>query len=288
MNILFPTDFSKNSEIALDYAVDFMNRVNGSISLLHVYGVPTMESVGIGSLSNYSTGPGARLQDSVEKDKQLNVAHKLRDLAKKHGLNDDDCHYYPIKGNIRSDIDHVLESDDYDLVVLGTRGENSQRGMFFGGIANHLISSGTCPVLAVPPGAKYNDVKQIIYATDLTHDEKGSINWVINYARIHDARVRFIHVDHGNANNAEEKMKHLIEELPYDNVDYQLIPGDNVSNILVEIANDPNVDMISMTTHTTTLFNKIFHNSLTVEVLDKVKIPFLAFSEKDILPYSFD
>lgn len=287
MNILFPADFSKNSEVALQYAVDFIKNINGKLTLLHIYEVQAMETPGIGSLSNFSSGPGERLQKRIEEDKEKEVTTKLNELADWHGLKEGDFEILAIRGHVKNEIDKVLSTGDYDLVVLGTRDEKTQRGVFFGGIANHLVSTGKCPVLAIPPNTKYREVKHIVYTTDLVHEEKNILKWLVNYARIHQSTIHLLHIGDDTDKYKISMIHDLIEELPYDHINYEIIPGVEISNVILEISKREKVDMISMTTHTTSLFDKIFHSSFTTDVLGGITVPFLGFSDKDVLPFNF-
>ncbi len=279
MNILFPTDFSKNSEVALQYAKDFIQSNNGKIHLMHVYEVPQMEDAGMGSLSNFSSGPGSRLQQKVAEDKQASVEQQLVDLAKKYDLKPEQYSVQGKEGTVRSEIDETLSQFDFDLVVLGFRNENSQKGVFFGGIANHLLETANCPVIAVPPNANYVNYKKIIYPTDLIHEDRKALKWLIELARPHRARIQLLHIGDNFEQYRETLVLEICDDLSYDLIDYEIVPGQEVSRVILEMTEKSKADMIAMTTHTTTLFEKIFHASVSKDVLENVNIPFIGFSD---------
>lgn len=283
MNILLPTDFSENSEVALRYALDFVKKVNGKLTLANIYEVPTMEAVGMGGLDAFSSGPNARLQDRVEKGKQEEVEKQLTALGDKYGLVGSEYSVLAVAGNVRTEIDNILRDGDYDLVVLGTRGESSQRGMFFGGIANHLIQTAKCPVIAIPPGAQYREINKIIYPTDIVHTDTASLNWLIEFAKIYNARIHLLHVAENKLDAKEFDLNHMVEDLSYDYLDYELVENDKVSDSIVSRSFDDEVDAISMTTHTTTLLDKIFHSSLSTDVLGRIDVPFIGFAGRSYL-----
>lgn len=287
MNILFPTDFSKNSEAALNYAVDFTKSLNAKLTLLHVYTVPTMENVGAGGLSSFSTGPAARLQDKVQADVEEKVAKNMSSLMERYGLEADNCETIVKEGSVRSEMDKLIKENQYDLVILGTKGESSQRGIFFGGIAMHMIHKAGCPVLAVPNGANYHSVNKIVYPTDLVHEEMNNLNWLINYARLHKANVHLMHISDSYTETNKEEFEDIIHELPYDNITYETVHGEDVPHVILGVSKDENVSMIAMTTHTNTLFDRLFHSSLTADVLERITIPFIGFSDQNTKPYNF-
>ena len=56
----------------------------------------------------------------------------------------------------------MLRNEKYHLIVMGTRGEGTQKGLFFSAIANHLIKTAGCPVLAVPEDTNYQPIERIL------------------------------------------------------------------------------------------------------------------------------
>lgn len=280
MNILFPTDFSQNSEVAFQYAIDLVKNLKGNIDMVHVFDAPQMEDAGMGSLSNFSSGPGGRLQTRVEEDMKQEVEKRLKALAAKYELNHQDYTCAGVEGNVRNEIDRLLSEKAYDLVVLGFRNENSQKGVFFGGIANHLIETANCPVIAVPPDASYVNFEKIIYPTDLIHEDTSALSWLIKLARPHNAKIHLLHIGDDYEKYRDTLAEDLIESLSYNHIDYEVVPGVEVSKVILEVTNKSNANMIAMTTHTTTLFQKIFHASVSKDIMENVDIPFIGFSEK--------
>lgn len=278
MNILFPTDFSENSQVALQYAIDLINDQGGKITLVHIFNAPTMEGIGMGSLDNFSGGPGDRLQSRVEQDIQKEAVDNLNLMATKYNLEDEQYSFIAKKGDVTHEIDAILKEEDFDLVVLAFRNEQSQRGIFFGGLANHLITTSKCPVIAVPPKAKYVNFKKIMYATDLAHDEHGALGWLVDLAKPHEATIRFIHVGEYEDDKAAIAQE-LCNSLDYDDIEFQVVEGTNIAATLLDSANEEHAELFSMTTHTTSLFQKIFHDSYSEEVLNNINIPFIGFSD---------
>mgnify|MGYP000689655798 CR=1 FL=1 len=289
MNILFPTDFSPNSKVALSYATDFIKKVNGKLTLAHITHVPVMESLNLGTLTDPVGGPTERLQKRVEEDKVESIVRKLEELRSEFGLTEENCTCTARNGQVKSEIDKLFKENNFHLVVMGTRGENTQSGFFFGGMAEHLLKEAECPVMAIPPGSEYKGVKRIVYATNLMHDEKGVLNWLTNYARLNNSRIHLIHInDEGSQNTKEQLLLDLIKEVAYDNITFEILEGSAVTDLILEISKDGETDVLSLTTHTTTLMERIFHSSITEEVLQRVNIPFIGFSEKDTTPYNFN
>lgn len=273
MNILFPTDFSENSKVALKYAADLVKNMNANLKVFHVYEVPKMEDV-----SNLS-GAGEILQDKVASDVVQLAEKRLKEFVTSCGLNHEHYDCEAINGSVRIQIDRLLSESNYDLVIMATHNENSKKGLFFGGIAQHLLETANCPVFAIPPNAEYSEIKSIMYPTDLVHDEKEALNWLINFARPTKAIIELVNIGDDNDDSRRQLLDDLVIDLPYDHLSFDIVPGTEVSKVIVELAESKNADMIAMTTFTTSFFNKIFHASNTKDVLDNINIPFIGFSK---------
>ena len=92
---------------------------------------------------------------------------------------------------------------------MGTKGESADRGLFMGSITKAIIQHSPCPVLAIPEEASFRPVHKIVYATDLRQDETKVINYLVDFAKMYDATLVILHVDH------EKKLKRMEHRFTY-------------------------------------------------------------------------
>jgi nucleotide-binding universal stress UspA family protein len=48
-------------------------------------------------------------------------------------------------------LERVLEAEDADLLVVGTRGRGAMRSVLLGSVAHEMLAVASCPVVVVPP-----------------------------------------------------------------------------------------------------------------------------------------
>jgi nucleotide-binding universal stress UspA family protein len=128
--ILFCTDFSENSERALNYAISAAAEYNSELTLLHVLeGTPT----------------SSKMQEAIATTTQQ--LDKLIPEERRKALK--------IKTAVRigkpyQEIIQVVLEAQIDLVVMGVHGRGALDLAVFGSTTNRVVQLGPCPVLAVP------------------------------------------------------------------------------------------------------------------------------------------
>jgi nucleotide-binding universal stress UspA family protein len=276
-NILFTTDFSETSENALPYAIDLIKKGNGKLNLLHVYDVPIMV-------------PADAFTSIAVVDPIADVARDIRSIAltnlkkiiKKNKLENYSHRCFVREGSIHDEILDVIEKNEIDLLVIGTKGEDAEEGFFNDSITKNIIQQTSCPVLAIPELASFGKISKIIYATNLQFDETKIINYIVEFAKLYDATIKILHVDE-NIDNKKwsiDLLEDLIDKVDYPKISYkELVVKDTIAGIN-DFVQKQKTDIIVMTTYTTNLFDNIFHDSLTKQMLFSTHIPLLSFHKK--------
>lgn len=140
--ILVPTDFSKNSDLALQKAIEVA--AIGDSTLYLTYVMP--DAPNIFKLSKYMEKGRQKIQEELEKScevyfaKQISRFQNMTDIKiKTHVLNG-----IPFKEILR--YEKKLKPD---LIVLTAQGESALEEVIFGGTASKVIRYSTSPVLLV-------------------------------------------------------------------------------------------------------------------------------------------
>ncbi|MBN4054225.1 universal stress protein [Nitrospira defluvii] len=135
--ILVGTDFSSNSDQAIDYAVSFAEKFGAEILLVHV-----IESFA------YSVTDTA-IVVSHEKALWVTASALLDNLFKK--LVEQDI---SVKSELAQGLPYrelIKKAEDYgaDLIVVGTHGRSAIEHLLMGSVAEKVVRLATCPVLTV-------------------------------------------------------------------------------------------------------------------------------------------
>jgi nucleotide-binding universal stress UspA family protein len=139
--ILVPTDFSKFSEVALDYAVALAEKFAAELYLLHVVQdlslfVPDAVALTppIGPpLDEFMTAARAAL-DRVVRDKHLERLTVHREIR---------------EGTTFYEIIRAAREMQIDLIVMGTHGHTGFAHVLLGSVTEKVVRKAPCPVLTV-------------------------------------------------------------------------------------------------------------------------------------------
>ncbi|MFT5683686.1 MAG: nucleotide-binding universal stress UspA family protein [Myxococcota bacterium] len=139
--ILVPTDFSEGADKAIDLAVSVATMSHGKITLLHIGVTPEIYATwGLtGSMLNTVSELSQRMADE-----QLDILQQKADEqlpAPYRG---------PValrSGHAPEQILSVLDSGDFDLIVMGTHGRTGLDRVLIGSVAERVIRRSPIPVL---------------------------------------------------------------------------------------------------------------------------------------------
>jgi len=137
--ILVPVDFSKQSEQALESAIDLAGRYGAAIHLLNAY------PVYVGAVSPY----GIVVPESFDKECRDAAWQKLQEWAErvsKAGV--------PVSTDVTGAapadaIPRYVEEHGIDFVVMGSRGLSGLKHLLLGSVAERALRSLHVPVLVV-------------------------------------------------------------------------------------------------------------------------------------------
>ena len=136
-HILAPVDFSSPSLDALEYAIQWANRLGSKITLMHV-----LEPICFDL--DYSLGS---IEHEVRtRDHWKSQLTELTDVVKSFGLPAD----FQVSGGVPSDaiLAGALRSRA-DFIIMGTHGRRGLSQKRFGSVAEAVLRRATCPVLTV-------------------------------------------------------------------------------------------------------------------------------------------
>jgi universal stress protein A len=136
--ILVPTDFSKESKKALQYAIPFASQFNARIILLNV--VQPHYVGGEFGVVDFPVIEADLQKDSAEQLAAL-ATKSVRDLA-------------PVKTVVRtgSPVDEIVDAAKElkaDLIILSTHGRTGLKHVLLGSMAEGVVRHAPCPVLIV-------------------------------------------------------------------------------------------------------------------------------------------
>jgi nucleotide-binding universal stress UspA family protein len=140
--ILFPLDLTENSSKILPYVLSLSEKYNSFVYLLHV--VQDLNKWG----KLYVPHPS---MDNFQKEANA-VAKKAMDTICENQLQS--CPNFQkkvVSGDAADEILKTIESENIDLVILGTHGRKGLEHMIFGSVAEKVVKKSPVPVLSIKP-----------------------------------------------------------------------------------------------------------------------------------------
>ena len=273
VNILVPTDLSEVSKIAVQYALKIVNKLGGTLTLLHVVTIiqPTRATM--------------RLQlKSLEKELLETSREDLEAFVKsisKQIKTEGSIKVKVAKGTSFNDaVKREAKKLRTGLIVMGTKGASGLRKYVLGSNTASVIEVSHVPVLAVPELGEFKSFKNVVYATDLKHVQK-ELKTMIPYLEKFNSTVHLLHVTPSlkEVSALEKKIDDVVKKAGITNVVCKVIVNKNIAEAIDYYVAESNADLLAMFTHDVSFYEKLFNRSMTRKMAFHSKIPLLAFRQ---------
>ncbi|MGB0177469.1 MAG: universal stress protein [Owenweeksia sp.] len=264
MNILCPTDFSVNAELANQFAVELSKLSNGKLYCFHSYDLPYSDR-------SMSTS----LVDVMRKNAEENMSIFQKKLAG----NDIDAHTEVLMGNPIRVTKQLIKRHSIDLVVMGTKGASGLEEFLIGSNAASVIQNVDIPVYVIPPKSQIKPVKRILLASDLDLKQKERpLLRLKAFAKLYNAHIDVVHVKKEGDNSSENEvfLEKMLGETPHS---YIQIHDDNVENAILSECESRDADVVAAITKRYGFVEGLFHQSFTSRLAYHTTIPMLALHE---------
>ncbi|RMG80305.1 MAG: universal stress protein [Bacteroidetes bacterium] len=266
--ILFPTDFSPAAQNAFEYAMKLAADLDAKVDLLSVYSLPFADS---GSI------PPEYINTMLE-EKEKNVRKKLEDFTQ--GFHNGNLGELITKYGIfvYQDVIDLAREGNYDLIVMGTKGERSAFEKILGSVTTHTMMNAPCPVLAVPKSSRYKTIENIAYATDFVPKDQAAVQQLAKFAERLGAKIHFVHVETDpDLGRLEDYVE--IEKYPFEFSDFTLLNEHSVVEGMDEFIDRKKIDVLALFIPKRSLWERLFHRSFTKQMTFHAKTPLLVFHE---------
>ncbi len=288
--ILVPVDFSAYSENAAYYALHLASRLKADIKLINAYMDPMTTPQSYLESYTYQVDLDKIIQE-VEQETQnsLNaLVLKLKEKVKKDKILGVDISYDMVKGNAVGVLSGMVDEYKPGMVVMGTRGSKLEGLRSFGSVTAQVINKLHIPVLAVPfdyDSLKQVGPKRVLYATDFDSTDYSALRKLVSLVRPFKARIYCVHVAIENTEEVDELHMRKIKSYIYDNlgehnVECGLLESIDLQKGLEEFIIEKKIDVLALTTHKRSLFERLFKPSITKRFLFQTHIPLFVFQAR--------
>jgi len=271
--ILIPTDFSKNAWHALNYALTIFNKYFCEFYLLNAYEVSdtSLKSELIKILS-----PG-------KVDDLRSAAHEgLEKLSEMLKLKNNAYHRFKtmaVEGNPVDVIQRVVDQEQIELIIMGSKGATRSRKVAFGTVALYVMESvRNCPSLVVPETAELKKPKEIVFATGLKDDIKTEeLEHLKEIAYIDNANIAVLHIAEKKEINDDQHAQLQVIETALRELDYSthVLEHDSILEGIRLFTESRNSDVIAFFNSKHSFFGNVFVQPLIKGLNFYTEVPLL-------------
>lgn len=263
--ILCPTDFSPNSEFAIEYAINLANDLKAKLYFITSYKVPHVA----GSMRSI----GDKIDDALKED-LVYFVDKFKPLIK----TEIDPELATVEGNTSVSILHYASQHNIDMIVMGTKGSSGLSNLLVGSITKKFFDSSTIPVLAIPYSLRYQVTRNTIL---LSLDNRGignaeSIKLLRTLKTVPDAKLDVFHVSIKDEKVDLSENTQLLSGLINNVIDVEGI--DPVMEIK-KYVDENEIGILAMVGRKHTFWERLFLESNTSAELFATNVPILYLPE---------
>ncbi len=276
-NILFPTDFSENAQNAYSYALHLAEKLQASISTVHSY-MPVQ--VPVDMLQN-TVAELTEMEELEQLEAYKQAAITMHQKATKEHLESVEVKHDLQMGSAVDTILGIAETEQSDLIVMGTKGVSGFLGNLIGSNATAVIENARIPVLAIPQDARYRPIRKMAIATDLNdlNDlEEGTIANALEFAALFNAELHCIYVNVAHNPLIGERMAKLASDFADSpKLTFEILEGNNILEEINTYLHEKDMDVLVMKTHKRTFFQRLVGISHTKRIAFNTNVPLLVF-----------
>lgn len=273
--ILFPTDFSEVSKNAFIYALKLAESIHAEIVTMHVYQLPQANYVNVSEYLH-------EIYDVTELSNFENYKDEvpiLRKIAEVNNLDHIKTSHVLILGNLVPEIKKITENENFDFVVMGTKGAAGLKETFFGTIATKVMNDVKALVLAIPEYCKYHPIEKILFITQYKPEDTGSFVRVLSLSKIFQAQIDCLRIaspHHEVKDDTREEWNALVEN---NEVTFHSIKAEDVEGAILNFIDLHKINLLAMHVYHRNFFEKLFEISLSKKLAFHINVPILAIHE---------
>ena len=273
--LLVPTDFSEQAENALKVAAQLAKKNNSELYVLHTLELPL--HLANSSDSNSLPEPIYFIKLAEKNFKELLAKPFMEgiEVQEAYGHNE-----------IYDDIREAVDSNDIDLVVMGSHGVSGFKEMFIGSNTEKVVRTSEIPVVVIKSKFKDFVFKNIIFACDFEKESSNAYEKAMKLFQELNANVHLLHVNlpnekFRNTAQIEEKVKLFLKMVDpadvsaFDKVTF--VNDYSVEDGVFSFSEKIDADAISIATHGRRGLAHFFFGSVGEDLANHSDIPVFTF-----------
>ena len=175
----------------------------------------------------------------------------------------------------------IVSAKKADLIVMGTRGVSGIADVLMGTNTISVMEQVHCPVLAVPENYEFKTPEKVVMAMDEGEGPTlGVMNPLVSIAEKYEATVLVLHVSKDQSQQQEVNYDRVNKCLENVRSHCLTIYDEDVAKGLGGFVKKEKVEMLAMIKQKHNFFERVFHKSLSNQMVLQTDVPLLVMSYK--------
>ncbi|WP_196891095.1 universal stress protein [Aureivirga marina] len=271
--ILVPIDFSEQSANAAKVAAKFARKTGSEIYLLHMFELPS-DVIDPTNFTSSETGPlkvmyMKKVHEKFEKFKQSEFFEGLTVIESVQ-------FHRTFEGIIDASKQHEI-----DLIIMGSHGASGLEEFFIGSNTEKVVRNSEIPVLVIKDNNEDFEVKDVVFASDFTKENKKTFDKLLDFVSIFEAKVHLVKINtpynFETTRESNYTMEAFIKE--YDLKDYtiNIYNDSSIERGILNFSNEIDADVIALNTHGRSGLSHLFNGSITEDLTNHSLKPVITF-----------
>lgn len=271
--ILVPVDFSDNAFVATRYAANLAKDLNWTIHLIHSY---------LSYSSNFATEEfNQEVYDNETEIASQNMKQFLEDV--RADFSEIEFTSEVKDGVLANILKEITKSDEYDLIIMGTKGASGLKHVVLGTNTFDVIKKSTIPTLAVPVQPFSTILSRAGLLTNFKESEIEVLDAYIKVFGKPDSLVLFHILEKGGIKSEDDlnawaeqiKVKTGVENLEYivQEMVGRLDVREHFPDYIFNLTESQNLGILLVTKERRNFMNRLFSKSLVKALAHQLKTP---------------
>jgi nucleotide-binding universal stress UspA family protein len=277
--ILLPTDFSKNSLNAIDFAMKMFEGIDCTFYILNIQKASSFVSDDLMTAS-----PSVNLYQAIIDTAKKSLDNLISTIKSKH--NNVKHELIPIVDydNFIDAINQICEVNKIEMIIMGTKGASGLEKTIFGSNTVRVMQRGTTPILAIPDDYKYKHFKKAAFLSNyLTAYRNDDLSVFLEIIGLHKPRVDVLHVSQGEPITAIQKeniklLDDFLAEVSHDFID---LKGNDVYKEVNNFIKLNKIDLLAMVNRKHSFFERFLSTQKVEDFGFNTDIPFLVMHKQE-------
>jgi nucleotide-binding universal stress UspA family protein len=257
--VIVPVDFSETSLNAARFAAQMFANKNVNVILYSMF------------------------EDNDEAETTANYLETLRKELLTKGNNNIDCEK-ELGSDFIESLSRLAQQKSASLIVMGITGRSTFSQIFMGSNTLKMVDRNICPVMIIPPEAKFREIKNVAFTSDFQNVEGTTpVTFIKSVLSLFKPNLHIINVDSSHYVSLTEefqaergKMLSMFKEY---NPEFYFIGMNDFHDAINQFVYDKNIDLIVTVPRYHSFLSNIFKSSHTKKLVYHSSVPILAAHE---------